>query len=89
MSLLSVGTVAYDQIETPFGNSGKVVGGAATYISLSASFFVDQSNIVSVIGDDFSKDFLTKMEAKGINLDGLQIKQGEKSFFGKVNIITI
>jgi len=81
MSLLSVGTVAYDQIETPFGNSGKVVGGAATYISLSASFFVDQSNIVSVIGDDFSKDFLTKMEAKGINLDGLQIKQGEKSFF--------
>ena len=53
MSLLSVGTVAFDEIETPFGKTGKIVGGAASYISLSASFFVDRSNIVSVIGDDF------------------------------------
>ena len=81
MSLLSVGTVAYDKIETPFGKTDKIVGGAATYISLSASYFVDNSKIISVIGDDFSKDFLSKMENKGINLEGLQVKEGEKSFF--------
>ena len=81
MSLLTVGTVAYDEIETPFGKSGKVVGGAATYISLAASYFVDRSNIISVIGDDFPVDFLEEMRAKGIDLDGLQIKRGENSFF--------
>ena len=81
MSLLSVGTVAFDKIETPFGSTGKIVGGAASYISLSASFFVDHSNIVSVIGDDFPVNFLNDLESKGINLEGLQIKKGEKSFF--------
>jgi len=81
MSLLSVGTVAYDKIETPFGKTDKIVGGAATYISLSASYFVKDSKVISVIGDDFSKEFLSKMNAKGINLEGLQIKEGEKSFF--------
>lgn len=81
MSLLSVGTVAFDEIETPFGKTGKIVGGAASYISLSASFFVDRSNIVSVIGDDFPVNFLNDMESKGINLEGLQIKKNEKSFF--------
>lgn len=81
MSLLSVGTVAFDEIETPFGKTGKIVGGAASYISLSASFFVDRSNIVSVIGDDFPVNFLNELESKGINLEGLQIKKDEKSFF--------
>ena len=81
MSLLSIGTVAYDKIETPFGKTDKIVGGAATYISLSASYFVKDSKVVSVIGDDFSTEFLSKMESKGINLEGLQIKEGEKSFF--------
>ena len=80
MSLLSVGTVAFDEIETPFGKTGKIVGGAASYISLSASFFVKQSNIVSVIGDDFPIDFLEGMKDRGVNLDGLQIKKGENSF---------
>ena len=81
MSFLSVGTVAFDEIETPFGKTGKIVGGAASYISLSASFFVDRSNIVSVIGDDFPVNFLNDLESKGINLEGLQIKKDEKSFF--------
>ena len=81
MSLVSVGTVAFDEIETPFGSTGKIVGGAASYISLSASFFVDHSNIVSVIGDDFPVNFLNALESKGINLEGLQIKKNEKSFF--------
>ncbi len=81
MSLLTVGTVAYDKIETPFGHSEKIVGGAATYISLSASYFVKKSKIISVVGDDFSEDFLDTMKSKGIDLEGLQIKKGEKSFF--------
>ena len=55
MSLLTVGTVAFDSIETPFGKAERIVGGAATFIGLSASYFVDQVNVVSVIGDDFPK----------------------------------
>ena len=81
MSLTSVGTVAFDAIETPFGKRDKVVGGAATYISLAASYFVDSSNLVSVIGDDFPQEILDQMKNRGISLDGLQIKEGEKSFF--------
>lgn len=81
MSLLTVGTVAFDSIETPFGKADRIVGGAATFIGLSASYFVDKVNVVSVIGDDFPKEVLQDMEQRGINLDGLQVKDGEKSFF--------
>ena len=58
MSLLVIGTVAFDAIETPFGKTDKIVGGAASYISLAASYFINQINIVSVVGEDFSTDFL-------------------------------
>lgn len=81
MSLLAVGTVAFDDIKTPYGHAEKVVGGAATYITLSASYFTDNLKIVSVIGDDFPQAELDYMQSRGINLDGLQIKKGEKSFF--------
>ncbi len=81
MAIISVGTVAFDAIETPFGKRDKVVGGAATYISLSASFFHQPIGLVSVIGDDFDQEMLGKMKQRNINLDGLQIKEGEKSFF--------
>lgn len=81
MSLLTVGTVAFDDVETPLGRAEKIVGGAATYISLAASFFVDKINLVSVIGDDFPRDVLDFMQTKGIDLQGLQVKQGKKSFF--------
>lgn len=81
MSLLAVGTVAFDDIETPFGRAEKVVGGAATYITLAASYFTDNLKIVSVIGDDFPKDELSYMKSRGIDLEGLQVKTGEKSFF--------
>ncbi|MEO1257608.1 MAG: PfkB family carbohydrate kinase [Bacteroidota bacterium] len=81
MSLLNVGTVAFDDIETPLGKADKIVGGASTYISLAASYFVKNINLVSVIGDDFPQDMLDLMKSKGINLDGLQVKEGEKSFF--------
>jgi sugar/nucleoside kinase (ribokinase family) len=81
MSIIIVGTVAFDAIETPFGKTDKIVGGAATYISLSASNFVKNSHLISVIGDDFPEEKLNLLQAKGVNLDGLQIKKGEKSFF--------
>ncbi|MBS1646002.1 MAG: bifunctional hydroxymethylpyrimidine kinase/phosphomethylpyrimidine kinase [Bacteroidetes bacterium] len=81
MSLLVIGTVAFDAIETPFGKTDKIVGGAASYISLAASYFSKNINLVSVVGDDFSKDFLALLQTQGVNLEGLQIKKGEKSFF--------
>jgi sugar/nucleoside kinase (ribokinase family) len=81
MSLLVVGTVAFDAIETPFGKTDKIVGGAASYIALAASYFSQDISLVSVIGDDFPQDFLNILKKNGTNLDGLQIKKGEKSFF--------
>lgn len=81
MSLLAVGTVAFDDIETPSGRAEKVVGGACTYISLAASYFVKPVQIVSVVGDDFPERTLNQMKARGVDLAGLQVKEGEKSFF--------
>lgn len=81
MSLVVVGTVAFDAIETPFGKTDKIVGGAASYIALAASYFYRHINLVSVVGDDFPDSFLNTLKSVGTNLDGLQIKKGEKSFF--------
>src|SRR3990170_4914441 len=81
MSLLVVGTVAFDAIETPFGKTDKIIGGAATYISLASSYFTKNINIVSVVGDDFPAASLQMFRDHQVNLDGLQIKKGEKSFF--------
>lgn len=81
MSLITVGTVAFDAIETPFGKTDKIIGGAATYISLAANYFNKDVKLISVVGDDFPQDVLQNMKSRGISLDGLDIKEGEKSFF--------
>ncbi|MEI6816463.1 MAG: PfkB family carbohydrate kinase [Bacteroidota bacterium] len=81
MSLLVVGTVAFDAIETPFGKTDKIVGGAATYAGLAASYFTKSINLVSVVGDDFPAETINLFHEKGINTKGLQIKEGEKTFF--------
>jgi len=81
MKLVTVGTVAFDTIETPYGKAERVVGGAATYISLAASYFTKELGLVSVVGDDFPNEELKYMQKRGVNLDGLEIKEGEKSFF--------
>lgn len=88
MSLLVVGTVAYDAIETPFGKTDKILGGAATYISLAASYFTKDINLVSVVGGDFEKKHLEMLQKHHINTDGIQIKENEKTFFwaGKYHI---
>ncbi len=81
MSLLVVGTVAFDAIETPFGKTDKIVGGAASYISLAAGYYTKNIHLVSVIGDDFDNNFLTTLKNHGVDLEGLQVKNGQKSFF--------
>lgn len=81
MSLIVVGTVAFDKISTPFGQTDKVVGGAATYISLAASYLTDNVQLVSVVGDDFPTEFLDEMRSRNIDTEGLQILEGRKSFF--------
>ena len=79
--LLIVGTVAFDAIETPFGKTDKILGGAATYIGLSASYFNLQSAIVSVVGDDFPQEHLDLLASRNIDLSGLEIVKGGKTFF--------
>ncbi|MBL7930118.1 MAG: bifunctional hydroxymethylpyrimidine kinase/phosphomethylpyrimidine kinase [Bacteroidia bacterium] len=81
MSLLVVGTVAFDAIETPFGKTDRIIGGAATYASLAASYFTKKINLVSVVGDDFPPYAIRQLHDHGINTEGLQIKTGQKSFF--------
>ena len=81
MSLLTIGTVAFDALETPYGKTDKIIGGSCAYIALSAAFFLTEVNVVAVVGDDFPQEYMDSLMSKGINLDGLQIKKGEKSFF--------
>lgn len=81
MSLLMIGTVAFDAIETPFGKTDKIIGGAATYASMSASFFKKNINLVSVVGEDFPAEAISMLQQRGISTEGLQIKKGEKTFF--------
>ncbi|MFV8335696.1 PfkB family carbohydrate kinase [Flavobacterium sp. RSP29] len=79
--LLIVGSVAFDAIETPFGKTDKILGGAAPYIGLSASFFNLQSAIVSVVGDDFPQEYLDLLTARNIDISGLEVVKGGKTFF--------
>ena len=81
MKLLVVGSVAFDAIETPFGKTDKILGGAATYIGLAASLMKVKSGIVSVVGGDFPQEELDILEERGVELEGVQIKKDEKSFF--------
>ncbi|WP_378179942.1 PfkB family carbohydrate kinase [Aquimarina sp. SS2-1] len=79
--LLIVGTVAFDAIETPFGKTDKILGGAATYIGLSAANFNIHSAIVSVVGEDFPKDYLKMLQDKNIDTSAVEIVKGGKTFF--------
>ena len=81
MKLLAVGTVAFDAIETPFGKTDKILGGAATYIGLAASVMKTDVSLVSVIGGDFPQHYLDMMTSKGINIDGVEMIKDGKTFF--------
>ena len=81
MNVLVVGTLAFDAIETPFGKTDKIVGGAATYICLAASFFTKKLNLISVVGEEFPDKAIKMLKNKSVNTKGMQIKKGEKTFF--------
>lgn len=81
MSLLVIGSVAFDAIDTPFGSTGKIIGGAASYISLASSMLSKKVGLVAVVGEDFDFDFVEDLKARGVDVEGLQVKKGEKSFF--------
>lgn len=81
MSLLVVGTVALDSIETPFGKAERIIGGSATHFSLAASFFKNDIKLVSVVGEDFPTQGISNFTNRKIDINGLQVKKGEKSFF--------
>jgi sugar/nucleoside kinase (ribokinase family) len=81
MSLLVVGTVAFDAIETPFGKTDKILGGAATYIGLAASYFTNNINLISVVGNDFPATYIDMLNQKKVNTDGLQVIKEGKTFF--------
>jgi sugar/nucleoside kinase (ribokinase family) len=81
MSLIVVGSMAFDAIETPFGKSDKIIGGAATYIAWSASNFTRPVKQISVVGGDFPPEEMKILEARGVIMEGVQIKENEKSFF--------
>jgi len=81
MSLLTVGSVAFDALETPFGKTDKIIGGAATYITLAASYFTKQNNLVAVVGGDFPQEMISLLEEHGVNTEGLEIVKEGKTFF--------
>ena len=80
MSLIAVGTMAFDAIETPFGKTDKIVGGSATYVAYAASYFVKRSQ-VSIVGYDFPEAEMNEMKRRGVQLEGVEIIQDKKSFF--------
>jgi sugar/nucleoside kinase (ribokinase family) len=80
MSILVVGSVAFDALQTPFGKVDKCLGGSATYFSVAASFFTEV-DLVAVVGDDFTDDHLSVFAGRNVNLDGLERVKGEKTFF--------
>ena len=81
MSLISVGTMAFDAIETPFGKTDKIVGGSATYVAYAASNFIKPVQQISIVGYDFPKEEMQELRKRGVHLDGVEIVPDKKSFF--------
>ena len=81
MSLITVGTMAFDAIETPFGKTDKIVGGSALYVAYAASHFIKPVQQISIVGYDFPKEEMDELRKRGIHLDGVEIVPDKKSFF--------
>lgn len=81
MSVLAVGTVAFDSIETPFGSVDRILGGSATYITIAARYFCDDVRLVGVVGDDFPQDYMDVLRNSGVDLEGLEIDRNGRTFF--------
>src|ERR1700753_1097420 len=83
MSLIVVGSMAYDAIETPFEKTDWIVGGAATYVAYAASNFVKPINQVSIVGNDFAQEEMDELKKRGVDLEGVEVVKDKKSFFWK------
>jgi sugar/nucleoside kinase (ribokinase family) len=81
MALITVGTMAFDAIETPFGKTDKIIGGSAMYVAYAACNFVKPIQQVSIIGDDFPAEELAELKKRGVQLEGVEQVAGKKSFF--------
>lgn len=81
MSLTIVGSVAFDAIQTPYGQTDKIIGGAGSYICLASSYFTKTQNVIAVVGEDFPEEYISILKDHGTDTEGLQIKKGEKTFF--------
>lgn len=81
MSVIAVGTMAFDAIETPFGKVDRIIGGSATYVAYAASNFVQPIRQVSIVGSDFPEIEMVELRRRGVNLEGVEIVPGQKSFF--------
>lgn len=81
MSVICVGTMAFDAIETPFGKTDKIVGGSATYVAYAAGNFVTPVQQISIVGYDFPKEEMDELKKRGVSLDGVEIVKDKKSFF--------
>ncbi len=81
MSLISVGTMAFDAIETPFGKTDRIIGGSATYVAYAASNFVKPIQQVSIVGYDFPQEEMDDLKKRGVQLEGVEVKKDKKSFF--------
>src|SRR5687767_7403909 len=81
MSLITVGTMAFDAIETPFGKIDQIVGGSATYVAYAASNFVQPVQQVSIVGYDFPESEMNELKSRGVELEGVEIIADKKSFF--------
>ncbi len=81
MSLITVGTMAFDAIETPFGKVDKIIGGSATYVAYAAANFINPIQQISIVGYDFPQEEMDELTARGVELDGVEIVKDKKSFF--------
>src|SRR3954466_7271250 len=81
MSLITVGTMAFDAIETPFGKVEQIIGGSATYVAYAASNFIKPIQQISIIGYDFPQEELDELTSRGVQLDGVETVRDKKSFF--------
>ncbi|HEY8689982.1 MAG TPA: sugar kinase, partial [Chitinophagaceae bacterium] len=81
MSVIALGTMAFDAIETPFGKIDKIVGGSATYVAYAASHLVTPVQQISIVGEDFPLEEMNELKSRNVQLDGVEIVPGKKSFF--------